>query len=147
MQSKKMHAQREYINTKNKVRFKASWSLVHANNTKLSGENTYVQKVTHFILFSFLFFSSFRTLVKNHHKADSRSQSNINVVYCNCKEITSNYSVITEHYLSHGMLNVGGTYIKIFVCYVTLTLFWLLLYSAHLKRDKCVKNCTHKRKA
>ena len=37
----------------------------------------------------------------------SRSQNNVNVVYCNYKAITSSYSVIMEHYLPHSLLNVG----------------------------------------
>ena len=44
----------------------------------------------------------------------SRSQNNVNVVYYNYKEITSNYSELTEHNLLHSMLNVGIMF-KIFV--------------------------------
>ena len=44
----------------------------------------------------------------------SRSQNNINVVYCNCKEITSSYSVIIERNLPHSLPNVGILF-KMFV--------------------------------
>jgi len=40
----------------------------------------------------------------HHH---SRSQNNVNVAYCNYKEITSSYSVIMERNSPHSMPNVG----------------------------------------
>ena len=47
------------------------------------------------------------------------SQSNVNVVYCYCKEITSNYNVITEiviteRNMSHSLPNVGIIF-KLFI--------------------------------
>jgi len=44
----------------------------------------------------------------------SRSQNNVNVVYCNYKEITSSYSEITDRNLSQSMPNVAIIY-KMFV--------------------------------
>ena len=38
----------------------------------------------------------------------SRSKNNVSIVYCNRKEITGRYSVITERNLSHSMLIAGG---------------------------------------
>ena len=35
------------------------------------------------------------------------SQNNVNVMYCNYKEITSSYSVITKCNLPHSLPNVG----------------------------------------
>ena len=37
----------------------------------------------------------------------SKSQNNVNIVYCNYKENTSSYSVITERNLPHSLPNVG----------------------------------------
>ena len=38
----------------------------------------------------------------------SSSQNNVNVVYCNYKEITSSYSVNTKRNLPHSLLNLGN---------------------------------------
>ena len=40
----------------------------------------------------------------------SRNQNNVNILNCNCKEITNSYSEITECNMSHSMPNVGITF-------------------------------------
>jgi len=46
--------------------------------------------------------------------ANYRSQNNVNIVYCNYKEITSSYSEITDRNLPQSMPNVA-TIFKMFV--------------------------------
>ena len=47
-------------------------------------------------------------------KAYRRSRNNVNVMYCNYKEITSSYSEITKRNLPHSLPNVGSMF-KMFV--------------------------------
>jgi len=44
----------------------------------------------------------------------TRSQNNVNLVFCNCKEITSCYSAITKCSLLHNWPNLGSI-VKMFV--------------------------------
>jgi len=54
------------------------------------------------------------TYIENYEDMYSRSQNNVNVVYCNYKEITSSYREITDRNFPQSMPNVAIIF-KMFV--------------------------------
>ena len=73
----------------------------------------------------------------------SRSQNNVNVVYCNYKEITSSFSVITKHNMSHSLPNVGIIYNFFFETLKKHVIFKIVTVIRSTSTSKSFKLCNY----